>query len=85
MTRSILLVSRPTVGVVHSVAAPPEVKLISVTKISDRAPHSAFTDLIYWKDQFVCAFREGRASCFVRRQNPRADVGRTATTGNPPH
>jgi hypothetical protein len=35
--------------------------LISVRKISDRAPHSAFTDLIYWNEMFVCAFREGRA------------------------
>jgi hypothetical protein len=35
--------------------------LISVEKISDQAPHSAFTDLIFWKDRFVCAFREGRA------------------------
>jgi hypothetical protein len=34
--------------------------LIEVKKISDRAPHSAFTDLIRWKDSFVCAFREGR-------------------------
>jgi hypothetical protein len=36
-------------------------KLLSVTKISDEAPHSAFTDLAFWNDQFVCAFREGRA------------------------
>jgi hypothetical protein len=41
-------------------AAPPAIKLLSVTKISDRAPHSAFTDLVFWKNQFVCAFREGR-------------------------
>ena len=42
-------------------AAPPTAKIISVQKIWDKAPHCAFTDLIYWKDQFVCAFREGRA------------------------
>jgi hypothetical protein len=41
-------------------AAPPHAELLSVTKISDRAPHSAFTDLIFWKGQFICAFREGR-------------------------
>lgn len=40
--------------------ATPALKLISVTKLWDQAPHSAFTDLIYWKGQFVCAFREGR-------------------------
>ena len=33
---------------------------ISVRKIWDQAPHNAFTDLTYWKGQFVCAFREGR-------------------------
>ncbi len=38
----------------------PPAKILSVEKISDRAPHSAFTDLIYWNNQFVCAFREGR-------------------------
>jgi hypothetical protein len=34
--------------------------LISTRKIWDKAPHNAFTDLAYWNDQFVCAFREGR-------------------------
>jgi hypothetical protein len=61
MNRSILLVIALLSGNCTSVAAPPEAKLISVAKISDRAPHSAFTDLVYWKDKFVCAFREGRA------------------------
>jgi hypothetical protein len=41
-------------------AAEPAAELIEVKKIWDQAPHSAFTDLAYWKDQFVCAFREGR-------------------------
>lgn len=41
-------------------AAPPSAEIISVRKIWDQAPHCAFTDLIYWKNQFVCAFREGR-------------------------
>ncbi len=44
-----------------AIADPPVAILVDVTKIWDQAPHSAFTDLIYWKDQFVCAFREGRA------------------------
>jgi hypothetical protein len=39
---------------------PPAAELISVKKIWDQAPHSAFTDLIHWNGQFVCAFREGR-------------------------
>jgi hypothetical protein len=42
-------------------ATPPKAELVSVHKIWDEAPHCAFTDLIHWKDQFVCAFREGRA------------------------
>jgi hypothetical protein len=29
-------------------------------KIWDAAPHSAFTDLIFFKGQWICAFREGR-------------------------
>ena len=46
---------------IPSPAAPPKASLISVKKIWDQAPHSAFTDLVYWKGQFVCAFREGRS------------------------
>jgi hypothetical protein len=41
-------------------AAPPSAELIAVQRIWDQAPHSAFTDLVRWKDRFVCAFREGR-------------------------
>ena len=36
-------------------------KLESVTKIWDKAPHNAFTDLIRYKDEWVCAFREAPA------------------------
>jgi hypothetical protein len=36
-----------------------EVKLIAVQKIWDQAPHNAFTDLIRFKDQWFCTFREG--------------------------
>jgi hypothetical protein len=45
---------------VSAAAAPPTATLDSVKKIWDGAPHCAFTDLIFWKGQFVCAFREGR-------------------------
>ncbi len=41
-------------------AAPPKVEIIEVKKIWDIAPHSAFTDLLHWKDKFYCAFRQGR-------------------------
>lgn len=35
------------------------VKLLSVQKIWDAAPHNAFTDLIHHNGQFFCVFREG--------------------------
>lgn len=40
-------------------AADPEPRVISVTKIWDQGKHNAFTDLIRWKDQWYCTFREG--------------------------
>ena len=36
-----------------------DLELVSVTKIWDRAPHNAFTDLIRHEGQFLCVFREG--------------------------
>jgi hypothetical protein len=42
-------------------ANPPAATLVKVKPIWDGAPHSAFTDLIYWKERFICAFREGRS------------------------
>jgi hypothetical protein len=41
-------------------SVPLEVEIIEVKKIWDIAPHSAFTDLLHWKDKFYCAFRQGR-------------------------
>jgi len=43
-----------------AMAAPVQLELVEVKKIWDQAPHNAFTDLICWKDQLYCAFREGR-------------------------
>lgn len=34
------------------------VQLVSVEKIWDRSKHAAFTDLIKWRGQFYCIFRE---------------------------
>ncbi len=34
-------------------------KLLSVQKIWDNAPHNAFTDLVRYKDEWFCVFREG--------------------------
>ncbi len=44
----------------YAAEAPTQATLIEVKKIADDAPHSAFTDLIHWKGQFICALREGR-------------------------
>jgi hypothetical protein len=41
--------------------APADPQLLGVKKISDTAPHSAFTDLAYFKDRWYCTFREGAA------------------------
>ncbi len=41
-------------------AVPVTVELVKVNKIWDKAPHSAFTDLVRWDERFYCAFREGR-------------------------
>ncbi len=35
-----------------------EPKLLEITKIWSEAPHNAFTDLIFFKNRFWCAFRE---------------------------
>ncbi len=40
-------------------AQPITVKLISVKKIWEQAPHNAFTDLIRFRGKFYCVFREG--------------------------
>lgn len=36
-----------------------EYKLLSIKKIWDKAPHNAFTDLIWFHDKWFCVFREG--------------------------
>jgi hypothetical protein len=38
---------------------PLSANLISVKKIWDSAPHNAFTDLIRFRDRWICVFREG--------------------------
>ena len=39
----------------------PYLELIEVNKIWDKAPHSAFTDLIRFHDRWFCVFREGES------------------------
>lgn len=38
-----------------------QAELVGVRKIWDRAPHNAFTDLIRFKNEWFCVFREGAA------------------------
>ena len=48
-------------GAVSTVGAVPiTAELIEARRIWDAAPHNAFTDLVRWREQFYCAFREGR-------------------------
>lgn len=42
-------------------AAPPKATLVQVRKIWDQAPHNAFTDLVRFRGQWFCVFREGQA------------------------
>lgn len=35
-------------------------EIVEVRKIWDRAPHNAFTDLLWHKDRWLCVFREGK-------------------------
>jgi hypothetical protein len=37
-----------------------EAKLVAVKKVWDRAPHNAFTDLVRFRGQWFCVFREGK-------------------------
>src|SRR5262245_20234453 len=38
-----------------------EADLVEVKKIWDAAPHNAFTDLVRYRDEWFCVFREGAA------------------------
>lgn len=60
--KSLIYICSASLNLVGSpIAAAPTAELVSVAKLSATAPHSAFTDLIRWKGQFYCAFREGRS------------------------
>ncbi len=47
-------------GIAAAATTPINAELVEVKKIWDDAAHNAFTDLVYFGDQFYCAFREGR-------------------------
>src|SRR5262249_50261436 len=41
--------------------AQPKLELVESKKIWDAAPHNAFTDLVRYKGNWYCAFREGKS------------------------
>ncbi len=46
--------------VVGTAGKPDQAVLVDVKRIGDTAPHSAFTDLVRFRDQWFCVFREGK-------------------------
>ncbi len=58
MTRIFLLALLAFAGTLR---ADDSVQLVEVRKIWDQAPHNAFTDLIRFKNEWFCVFREAKA------------------------
>ncbi len=46
---------------VHSANPDSRAEMVDIRKIWDRAPHNAFTDLLWHQGQWLCVFREGKA------------------------
>jgi hypothetical protein len=62
LIRRLCCVARPliVVALTHACFAQTHApRLVSVKRIWDRAPHSAFTDLARYQDHWYCTFREG--------------------------
>ncbi|MEX2216022.1 MAG: sialidase family protein [Phycisphaeraceae bacterium] len=58
----ILIAALALIPVTAALAADePRATLLDSRKIWDAAPHNAFTDLVRFKDQWFCVFREGKA------------------------
>jgi hypothetical protein len=53
-----LLVLSAVLACAETPASTAGAQLLSVAKISDQAPHSAFTDLVRYQNLYFCAFRE---------------------------
>jgi len=58
---ALLLIAAQAAYYARAADPPIKAELVEVKKIWDRAPHNAFTDLVRFKDQWYCAFREGEA------------------------
>ena len=77
ITKMVLMVGLLAGASLSLQSATPEV--ISVNKIWDRAPHNAFTDLIRFRDQWFCAFREAdyHGSRPTKEVMPEGESGRS--------
>jgi len=51
--------SNPETGTENSTTEVQQAPIVPTQLIWDQAPHSAFTDLVYFRDRFYCTFREG--------------------------
>lgn len=63
MTRCLAILLALLVGNMQPISATAEdasAQISHVDKIWDKAPHNAFTDLVRFKDQWFCVFREGK-------------------------
>ena len=62
------MTSLATLGLALSIlqAGPDRPELVDVRKISDRANHSAFTDLLRFRDRWFLCFREGAGHAVLR-------------------
>jgi hypothetical protein len=61
-----LLEGRPEDAVAAFEPGEARPRLLRVTKIWDRAPHNAFTDLVRFHDRWYCTFREGERHVYGR-------------------
>src|ERR1700738_1745639 len=55
-------------------------RLLSVRRIWDQAPHNAFTDLLYHRNEWFCAFRESDNHINTHAGSMRLIASRDGTT-----
>ena len=60
MRSSIVCVLVFSMAAAFACADEPSAELVEVTRIWDKAPHNAFTDLVRFRDRWYCVFREGK-------------------------
>ena len=60
----LLLAALFTVGGMQPSCPAKEAEIMEVNKIWDQAPYNAFTDLLWFKDRWICTFREAADHSF---------------------